>query len=92
MTTTAYPTFTRRQRVKTLAFVGPQFAPSWADSATIVGRHPPSAMAPADDHWYVVRWDDGSMLSSHASRLMASNEPAFKGRLPSYRSTQRSAP
>lgn len=84
-----YPIFARRQRVHVSRLVGPRFEKDWSEKATIVGRHPPGAMAPADDHWYVIRYEDGGMLSSHASNLMASNEPPFKGKLPTYRSTQR---
>ena len=83
MTEAPLPTYTRRQRVHSLAFVGPTFERDWSEKATIVGRHESDG-----GHWYVIRFDDGSMISSHASRLMAANEPAFRGRLPSYRSTQ----
>lgn len=81
-----HPAFERRQRARSLAFVGPTFTPDWSETVTIIGRHPPLN---GDADWYVIRFEDGGMLSSHASRLMASNEPPFKGRLPSYASTQR---
>lgn len=78
-------TFTRRQRVRTLAFVGPQFVNDWTEKATIVGRHPHRL----DGHWYVIKLDGGGTITSHADRLMADNEPPFKGRLPTYASTRR---
>ncbi len=77
-------TYQRRQRVRTVRFVGPRFERDWSEKATIVGRH-----SDLDGHWYVIRFDDGGTISSHASRLMADNEPPFKGRLPTYASTKR---
>lgn len=83
MTNATFPTYERRQRVETLSFVGPAFADDWSQRATIIGRHKSDG-----GNWYVIQFDDGGCLSSHASRLRASNEPPFKGRLPSYASTQ----
>lgn len=84
-TSNTHPEYTRRQRVESLSFVGPTFALDWSTRATIIGRHTDML----DGHWYVVRFDDGGSLSVHASRMRASNEPAFKGPLPTYRQTQR---
>lgn len=81
---TAAPTFARRQRVRTLAFVGPNCERDWSERATVIGRH-----ADLDGNWYVIRFDDGGTITSHASRLMADNAPPFAGRLPTYASTQR---
>ena len=80
--------FVRRQRVCFKRLVGPRFEADWSEKATIVGRHEGTL----DGNWYVVQFADGGGLSVHASNLMASNEPPFKGRLPSYASTQRCAP
>ncbi len=82
-------TFTRRQRVRTLAFAGARFEPDWREKATIIGEHPVDGVNVHERGWYVIRLDDGGTISSHASRLMADNEPPFVGRLPSYASTQR---
>lgn len=77
-------TFFRRQRVRSITFVGPKFENDWSEKATIIGRHDR-----LDGHWYVILFDNGDTISSHAERLMTDNEPPFKGRLPTYASTQR---
>lgn len=72
-------TFTRRQRVRTLY--------QHSETATIIGQHPVGSMNGPD--WYVIKFDLGGGGTCHASMMAASNEPPFKGRLPSYASTQR---
>lgn len=83
------PAFTRRQRVRIKTLAGPNFEPAWNERGTIIGEHPVDGVNIRERGWFVVRFDDGGGLSVHASRLMASNEPPFAGRLPSYVSTQR---
>lgn len=80
--------FTRRQRVRTLGFVGTRLKPDWCEKATIIGEHPVDGVNVLERGWYVIRFDDGGMISSHDSRLMATSEPPFRGWLPSYASTQ----
>jgi hypothetical protein len=58
MTTTA-ATFSRRQRVLVGAAVGPH-----VEGGIIVKRH-------AGTDWYVVRFDNGSELSAHATSMRA---------------------
>lgn len=86
--TTTIPTYTRRQRVQHVRLVGPRFEADWSEKATIIGEHPVSERNPAGG-WYVVRFDDGGMLTLHTSHMRPSNEPPFKGRLPTYRQSQR---
>lgn len=82
--------FTRRQVVEVKRLVGPTFEPDWSEKAVIVGAHPAKAITNrADDEWYVVHFADGGGLSIHKSNMRASNVPAYKGRIPTYRQTQR---
>lgn len=75
-------TFTRRQRVRTLY--------QHSETATIVGQHPEDAITSVPgDEWYVVAFDLGGGGSIHASMMAASNEPPFKGRLMTYKQSQR---
>jgi hypothetical protein len=77
--------FSRRQVVRSRRLTGPQFSPDWSEKAVIIGRHADLL----DGNWYVVQFEHGGQLSAHAEGLMASNDPAFKGRLPTYAQTQR---
>lgn len=52
------------------------------DRAVIIGAHPAE---PRFVGWYVVRFDDGSRLSVHASNMQPSGERPFRGPLRTYR-------
>lgn len=84
------PAFTRRQVVEIKRLVGPTFEPDWSEKAVIVDNHPAGAItSKPNDHWYVVAFADGGGMSIHETNMRASNRPTYRGRIPTYRQTQR---